>query len=82
MVGVRRTSIDTGRWEYLEHFTLLVAIEPFVLDAYDHLIFEHGSIFLREQLPRCLPLHLPIPDFLICEPEAVRMRNRKREVGM
>lgn len=70
----------SGNEKYLEHFAFLVVVESFVLDAYNHFVFEHGSVFLGKQLTRCLPLRLLIPEFLIREPEKVRMENGKQEV--
>lgn len=63
--------------KYLEHFALLVVTEPLILDAHNHFVFEHGSILLGKHLTRCLPLHLLIPEFLIREPDMVRMKYEK-----
>ena len=61
---------------YLEHLAFLIVTEPFVLDAYNHFVFEHGSILLRKQLARRLPFHLFIPEFLVREPKEAGIRNR------
>jgi len=66
--------------KYLEHLAFLVVTEPFVLDAYNHFVFKEGFILLWKQLTGCLPFHLLIPEFLIREPEKIRVRNRESEI--
>ena len=66
--------------KYLKHFTFLIVTKPFVLDAYNHFVLEHGSILLGKQPTRCLPLRLFIPEFLIREPKEIKMKTGKWEI--
>ena len=53
---------------YLEHFTFLVFIQAFVLNAHDRFVFKLDPILLGKYLTRLLSLHLLIPEFLVRKP--------------
>lgn len=73
--------MSTGR-SYLEHFTFLVVVQPFVLNAYDRFVFKLSPILLRKHPTSRLSLHLLIPEFLVGKPGKVRTKGEGWKLKM